>query len=122
MATSARDGRGVVDAGRSVYRGSSSRRTLGTLSLTVTPSSPSWPSSTPLGTVVATLQGVWSSGRPFIGDYVFVAPNFDDGGTYDIVLNADHSGSLRISPTGPGVGAAGGTVQSVTIEPRQVAA
>jgi hypothetical protein len=89
------------------------------LTLVVTPLATSWPSTTALGTIVATLQGVWNNNGAFTGDYVFVAPNMDDGGTYDIVLNGDHSGSLRVAPAGPGVGSDGGTITHVSIAARQ---
>ncbi len=80
------------------------------LTLIVTPMMPTIPDSTLLGTPVAVLQGVWSDGSPFTGTYQFVAPNFDDGGIYDISGNL-----LRVSPIGPGVGSEGGSIDSVTI-------
>jgi hypothetical protein len=57
------------------------------------------PSTTPPGTVVAILQGLWSDGSPFTGSFTFVAPNFNDhglyaitgpngDGTFNLVLNA----------------------------------
>lgn len=57
------------------------------------------PSGTIAGTVVATLQGVWSNGAPFTGSYIFVAPNFNDGGLYLITLNPDRSGLLKTAQT-----------------------
>ncbi len=85
-----------------------------TLTLIVSPTMPTIPDTTPLGTTVATLMGVWSSGATFTGSFIFVAPNFDDGGIYDISGNL-----LRVSPTGPGVGAEGGSVDFVTIAATQ---
>jgi hypothetical protein len=80
------------------------------LTLIVTPTMPTIPDDTPLGTPIAVLQGVWSNGDPFTGSFMFVAPNFDDGGIYDISGNL-----LRVSPTGPGVGSEGGSIDFVTI-------
>jgi len=80
------------------------------LALAVVPSNPLILSTSPLGSVVATLQGVWSDGSPFTGTYQFVAPNFNDGGVYAISGN-----KLIINPTGPGVAGAGGSIEDVTI-------
>jgi hypothetical protein len=86
-----------------------------TLTLVVAPAMPTIPSSTPLGTTVATLQGVWSDRSPFTGSYAFVSPNYD-ADTYSI------SGSkLIVAPNGPGVGSAGGSVEHVTMEAVQIA-
>jgi hypothetical protein len=92
---------------------------VGGLGLTVSPPNPSWPNTTPANTVVATVQGFNHDGRPYTGDYVFTAPNNDSNGTYELVLNGDRSGSLRIAQNGPGVSGAGGTIQHVTIAARQ---
>ena len=86
-----------------------------TLSLALTPSAPTIPSSTPLGTTVATLQGVWSDGSSFTGRYTFVSPNYD-ADTYSISGN-----DLIVAPNGPGVGSAAGSVEQVTIEAVQIA-
>lgn len=105
------------------------------LSLTVTPLAATWPSTTPLGTIVATLQGVWSNGDPFVGSYIFVAPNYDgtdnppngisvvfslefitSTGPWAILVNPDHSGSLIVNPNGPGLAGLGGVTDHITIE------
>lgn len=104
--------------GRASY-GGGMNASGGRLSLIVNPAAPTIPSTTPLGAVVASLQGVWSSGAPFTGSYVFVSPNFDDGGVYAITQNANNTGNLIINPSGPGVGSAGGSVEHVTIEATQ---
>ena len=86
-----------------------------TLSLVVAPTAPTIPSSTALGSTVATLRGVWSDGSPFTGSYTFVSPNFD-ADTYSI------SGSnLIVAANGPGVGSAGGSVEQVTMAAIQIA-
>ena len=86
-----------------------------TLTLTVSPVAPTIPSSTALGTTVATLQGVWSDGSAFTGSYTFVSPNYD-ADTYSISGN-----KLIVAPNGPGVGSAGGSVENVTMEAIQIA-
>jgi hypothetical protein len=61
------------------------------------------------------LQGVWSDRSSFTGRYTFVSPNYD-ADTYSI------SGSnLIVASNGPGVGAAGGSIEHVTIEAVQIA-
>lgn len=92
---------------------------LPTLALVITPSSPSIPTTTPLGATVAGLRGVWSDASPFTGGYAFVTPNFDAAGVYAITVNADHTGNLIVNPLGPGVSGSGGTVGDVTIEATQ---
>ena len=99
-----------------LHPGHSRSRPAPTLDFTVTPPDPSIPDDTVLGATVATLQGVWSDGKPFTGGYVFVSPNFDDGGIYAITMNLDHSGNLIINPDGPGVSGEGGSIDDVTIE------
>ncbi len=80
------------------------------LTLTVSPPAPSIPETSPLGSYVATLIATWSDGSPFTGSFQFVAPSYDDGGTFAI------SGSdLIISPAGLGVNGDGGSVQYVSI-------
>lgn len=91
-----------------------------TLSLAVTPSAPTTPSSAGTSGNVAALQGVWSDGTTFPAPpatgYIFVAPNYDVNGTYAV------SGSeLILNPNGPGVANAGGTVQHITMEAVQLA-
>lgn len=91
--------------------------TIITLTFVMTPAGGATiPSSTPPGTVVATMTAIWSDGRPFTGTFQFVAPNFDDHGIYAITMNPDHTGNLIINPTGPGVGNEGGNIDNVTIE------
>jgi hypothetical protein len=76
---------------------------------------PTIPSSTPLGSTVANLQGVWSDRSPFTGSFMFVAPNYD-ADTYSI------SGSnLIVASNGPSVGSAGGSIEHVTMEAIQIA-
>lgn len=87
-----------------------------TLSLVPTPTSPSILDTAVGGAVVARLQGVWSNAAPFVGTYLFVAPNFDAGGVYDIVPNSDGSANLIIKVGGPGVSGASGTTETVTVE------
>jgi hypothetical protein len=87
-----------------------------TLALVATPKAPSISSSSPLGATVAGLQGVWSDTSTFTGSFIFVAPNYDMNGTY--VVNG---ANLIISPNGPGVGSAGGTVEHATMEAVQLA-
>jgi hypothetical protein len=84
------------------------------LTLTVTPPNPSIPQTAPLGSFVAKVTAAWSNGAPFTGTIQFVAPNFDDGGTFAL------SGSdLIVSPVGMGVNGDGGTVQHVTVQASQ---
>ena len=90
-----------------------------TLSLVVTPSAPTIPSSDGTTGTAATLQGVWSDGSAFTAGtagaaYIFVAPNYDDD-TWTM-----SGSSLIIASNGPGVGGAGGTVEHVTMEPVQI--
>lgn len=90
-----------------------------TLSLVVTPPNPVIAPNSPGGTFVANLHGIWSDGSAFSGSYAFVAPNYDDGGIYTIILNDDHSGSLIVNPSGPGVGSGGGTIENVSVVARE---
>jgi hypothetical protein len=86
-----------------------------TLSLVASPVAPTIPSSSPLGAIVATLQGVWSDGSLFTGSYTFVSPNYD-ADTYSI-----NGSNLIVASNGPGVGSAGGSVEQVTMEAVQIA-
>jgi hypothetical protein len=81
-----------------------------TLSVTLNPANPTILSNTPPGTVVATISVTWSNGAPFTGSLSFGPPNSNGGGVYALSGN-----NLIINPSGPGVGAAGGSVQNVTI-------
>jgi hypothetical protein len=80
------------------------------LSLSFEPPNPSIPNTTPLGATVATIIATWSNGKPFTGTLGFGSPYSDSGGVFAISGN-----SLIINPSGPGVGAAGGTVEHLTI-------
>jgi hypothetical protein len=80
------------------------------LSIALNPPSPTIPSTTPLGAVVATVTVTWSNGAPFTGTLSFGPPNSNGGGVYALSGN-----NLIVSPSGPGVGPAGGSVQNVTI-------
>lgn len=79
------------------------------LTLIVTPTMTTILDTTPPGTVVATLQGVWSNGDTFTGGYIFVTPNFDNSGRYEISGN-----NLVVSALG--VGDQGGLADLVTLE------
>ena len=88
--------------------------TSSVLTLNVTPPAPTIPSSTALGSTVATLTGVWSNNYTFTGKFIFSAPNYD-ADTYSI------SGSnLIVASNGPGVGAAGGSIEHVTMKAIQL--
>jgi hypothetical protein len=86
--------------------------------VTINPMMPSILSSTPLGTVVATISVVLSNGQAFTGLLFFDSPFFDDGGTFSLTGLASPF-SLIVNPLGPGVGSDGSTVQRVTIRARQ---
>jgi hypothetical protein len=81
------------------------------LSIVMNPANPTIPSTAALGSVVAKVNVTWSNGSPFTGTLSFGPPNSNDGGIY--ALDSNHN--LIINPSGPGVGAAGGSVQNVTI-------
>lgn len=84
------------------------------LQMTFNPTMPSIPSSTPSGTTVATVVVTWTNGAPFTGTLAFAAPNGDDNHTFAL------SGSnIIINPSGPGVGADGGTTQNITVQAMQ---
>jgi Domain of unknown function (DUF4082) len=78
------------------------------LSLAFEPPNPSIPNTTPNGATVATILPTWSNGQPFTGT-ISVA-NSNPAGVFAISGN-----SLIVSPSGPGVSTAGGTVEQVTI-------
>jgi hypothetical protein len=80
------------------------------LNITLNPTNPTIPATTPLGAVVATVVVTWSNGAPFTGTLSFGPPNNNGGGVYALSGN-----NLIINPSGPGVGPAGGSVQNVTI-------
>ncbi len=95
-----------------------------TLSVTSNPATPfSIPSSTPKGSTVATIQGVWSNGDPFTGTYGFADCDLN-GGTVCTFALAPGSGSSNLltinSAAGaPGVGFDGSTTQNVTVTATQ---
>jgi hypothetical protein len=84
--------------------------TLPTLSLSLSPSSPSVASNAALGSAVATITATWSDGSPFTGTLTFGSPYSNDNATFAISGN-----NLIINPAGPGVSADANTVQNVTI-------
>lgn len=76
------------------------------LVVTVTPSNPSIPASSPLGSVVATLSAAWSDGSPFTGNFQLSS---NPGNIYAVSGN-----KLIVNPTGPGVGSTP-TIEYVTV-------
>jgi hypothetical protein len=78
------------------------------LSLTFEPPNPSIPNTTPKGATVATIIPTWSNGQPFTG--AVSIGNSNPAGVFAISGN-----SLIVSPSGPGLAAAGGTVEQVTM-------
>jgi Domain of unknown function (DUF4082) len=81
-----------------------------TLSVSLSPPSPTIASNAPLGTVVATVIASWSDGSPFTGTLTFGMPYSNDNATFAVSGN-----NLIVNPAGPGVSAYGGTIQNVTI-------
>jgi hypothetical protein len=81
------------------------------LSISANPPNPTIPSTTPVGSVVASLTATWSDGAPFTGKLSFGPPNYTAGGVYAL----DSNNNLIISPLGSGVGSAGGSTENVTI-------
>ena len=85
--------------------------------ISVTPSNPSIPDTTPKGTVVATVSVKMSDGSPFTGTLRFGAPNFDSGGIFALQMTDLANGSIIINPAGPGVGPNTATVTDhITLE------
>jgi hypothetical protein len=82
--------------------------------VTVSPTMITIPSTTPLGTTVATITVVMSDNSPYTGGLTFGSPNFDDGGIYSI-SGTSTPFLLLVNPSGPGVGAQGGSVDHVTV-------
>ncbi len=80
------------------------------LRLSFSPVNPSIASTAPAGTVVATITASWSNGSPFTGTLSFGAPYSNDKATFAISGNR-----LIVNPAGPGLSAARGTNQLVTI-------
>jgi hypothetical protein len=90
-----------------------------TLTLTFAPQMPSIPSSTPLGTVVATATAAWSDGSAFTGTLMFGAPYGDDGGTFALNCMQCATANIVVNPAGLGVAGDSGTVQYLTIAATQ---
>jgi hypothetical protein len=67
--------------------------------ITVTPSTPTVPDTTPLGAVVAAFSVVMSDGSPFTGTVGFGAPYYDAGGIFALAGR-----NIIVNPSGPGVG------------------
>lgn len=84
------------------------------LSLSFQPPNPSISNTTPLGATVATIIASWGNAQPFTGTLGFGSPYSNAGNVFAISGN-----SLIINPSGPGVSAAGGTVEQVTITATQ---
>jgi hypothetical protein len=84
------------------------------LTLSFNPPNPTISTTTPVGTVVATMTAPWSNGSPFTGTFGFASPYSNDQGTFAISGN-----SLIIAPAGPGVSGDGGRLQNVTITAMQ---
>ncbi len=82
--------------------------------ITVTPMVPQILSTTPKGTVVATVAVVMTDGRPYTGGIAFGPPSFDDSGTFSI-SGSSTPFSIIINPGGPGVAADGATIQNITV-------
>ncbi len=77
--------------------------------ITVAPTTPRIPDTTPRGAVIATYSVAMSDGSPFTGSVRFGAPDFDDGGVFALALpvrqpDGSLTGSIVINPSGPGVG------------------
>jgi hypothetical protein len=85
-----------------------------TLTVSVSPVSPRIFDNAALGSVVGTITCTWSDASPCTATLGFASPYNNAGGVYAI------SGSnLIINPSGPGVGAAAGTLENVTIQATQ---
>jgi hypothetical protein len=81
-----------------------------TLSVSFSPPNPSVPSNAAAGTVVAQVIATWSNGNPFTGILDFTTPYGSDGNTF-----AMSGSNLIVNSSGPGLSAAGNTVQNVTV-------
>lgn len=77
--------------------------------ITVTPSMPIIPDTTPRGATVATYAVTMSDGSPFVGTLTFGPPNFDAGGVFAL-SGTNTSGTIIVNPGGPGVGPNLGTI------------
>ena len=81
------------------------------LSIVLTPANPTIAANAPLGSTVAAISAKWSDGSPFTGTISFGPPNSNAGGIFAI----DKNQNLIVNPSGPGVGAAGGSIANVTL-------
>jgi hypothetical protein len=84
------------------------------LALGFSPPNPSITSSTPLGSVVATITASWSDGSPFTGALSFAPPYSNAQGIFAIFGN-----NLIINPSGPGVSSNANMTLNVTIAATQ---
>ncbi len=84
------------------------------LTLTFSPALPlSIPNWTPKGAIVTKVT-VQIAG--FAGTLQFVAPNFDDGGRFALSQIDATNWWLIVNPSGPGVGADGGSTDNITLQ------
>jgi hypothetical protein len=90
-----------------------------TLSLSMNPSSPSIPSTTPLGATVATVTASWSDGSMFTGTYGFATPYNNDAGVFALSAASGASVNLIVNPSGPGVSGDPNTTQNISLEATQ---
>jgi hypothetical protein len=67
--------------------------------ITVTPSIPKVPDTTPIGAVVAIYSVKMSDGSPFTGTVRFGAPYYDGNGVFALSGN-----NIIVNPSGPGLG------------------
>lgn len=84
------------------------------LLMSFNPPTPKIAADTPAGTVVSTVNVIWSNGAPFTGILAFGLPNGNDGGRFAL---SGHD--IIVNPSGPGVDAVGGSTQDVTVEAQQ---
>jgi hypothetical protein len=82
------------------------------LIMTFSPASPTIPSNSPGGTVVATVNVSWSNGSPFTGTITFGAPNSSTDGAFALSGNQV---IVNQNPSGPALSGDGGTTQNLTI-------
>jgi uncharacterized protein DUF4082 len=85
-----------------------------TLQMSFNPPNPTIPANAVPGTAVASVTVTWTDGSPFTGTLSFAAPNGNDNATFALSGN-----NIVVNPSGPGVGADGGTTQNVTIQAAQ---
>ncbi len=80
------------------------------LALRFDPPNPTISSSTPRGSVVATILASWSDSSPFTGSLSFGPPYSNNQGVFTISGN-----SLIVNPAGPGVSTDANTTLNVTV-------